>query len=187
MLHPLTCPTARLRPLAALLALFAALLALPAQAEVLAHFHSFNGSVLFGRYPHTFVVFEGTLDDTGERIAENWGFSARESSLAALAGRPVEHMMLTEEPETIRETNRHFTLTLTDDEYRELKREVIAWRDHPGKYYDLDSRNCIHFVGRLAQLAGLRVEYPEDLLRQPKSWLNHIATLNPQLEAAQID
>lgn len=37
----------------------------PAAAQVQVSFHSFNGSVLFGRYPHTFVVFEGTLESTG--------------------------------------------------------------------------------------------------------------------------
>lgn len=173
-------PLALIRPFAALLALAAALIALPAHAEVLAHFHSFNGSVLFGRYPHTFVVFEGRLDDTGEQIDENWGFSAKTSSIAVLRG-PVEHMMLSEEPKTIAKTNRHFTLRLSDAEYRRLRREVNVWHDAPGKFYDLDSRNCIHFVGRLAQLAGLRVDYPENLLRRPKAWLEHITELNPQL------
>jgi hypothetical protein len=163
------------------------MLPLPVQAQVLAHFHSFNGSVLFGRYPHTFVVFEGTLEDTGERVDENWGFSARESSLAALRGQAVEHMMLTERPEQIARTNRHFTLTLTDEQFRRLKREILAWRDHPGKYYDLDTRNCIHFVGRMAELAGLQVDYPRDMLRRPKEWLNYITQLNPQLGAAEVD
>ena len=40
----------------------------PAEAKVEVSFHSFNGSVLFGRYPHTFVVFEGTLEDTGTPV-----------------------------------------------------------------------------------------------------------------------
>jgi len=184
MPHPALLP---LRRVAALLVALLALIAMPAEARVQAHFHSFNGSVLFGRYPHTFVVFEGTLDDTGERIEENWGFSARSSSLAALRGQPVEHMMLSEKPEQIGRTNRHFSLTLTDEQFRQLKREIIAWRDHPGKYYDLDTRNCIHFVGRMAELAGLRVEYPENMLRKPRAWLNHITALNPQLEAEKVD
>ena len=177
-------PLARL--LAAFAALLAALLAHPAAAEVSMEFHSFNGSVLFGRYPHTFVVFRGALDDTGEVVDENWGFSAKESSLAALSGRPVEHMMLTEKPSMIAKTNTHFTLRLSDEKFREIKREIIAWRDHPGKYYELDTRNCIHFVGRLAELAGIKVDYPRELLRKPKAWLNHVSGLNPQLRAAQL-
>lgn len=179
--------TVRLPRIAALLAAFLAILAAaPAAAEVRAHFHSVNGSVLLGRYPHTFVVFEGTLEDSGERIEENWGFSARTSSLAALRGQAVEHMMLAEKPGTIGRTNRHFTLVLSDAQFRLLKREVIAWQDAPGRYYDLDTRNCIHFVGRLAELAGLRIEYPDHMLRKPKAWLNHITALNPQLGAAAV-
>jgi len=176
--------TARL--LAALLAFAAALLAAPASAEVRAHFQSFNGSVLFGRYPHTFVVFEGTLDDTGERIDENFGFSAKTAGPAVLAG-PVTHIVMTEQDKWITRTNRHFSVALTDEQYRRMRQEVFAWRDHPGKYYDLNTRNCIHFVGRLAELAGLRVDYPKNLLRKPKAWLNHITALNPQLGAAPVD
>jgi len=173
------------RFLAALLAFAAALLAAPASAEVRAHFHSFNGSVLFGRYPHAFVVFDGTLDGTGERIEENFGFSAKSAGPAVLAG-PVQHIVMTEQDKWITRTNRHFSIALTDEQYQRLRREVFAWRDQPGKYYDLNTRNCIHFVGRLAELAGLRVDYPKNMLRKPKAWLNHIAALNPQLGAASV-
>ena len=57
--HPLARIGARLAAL--MLAAVAALAALPAWAAVTVHFQSFNGSVLFGRYPHTFVVLDGTL------------------------------------------------------------------------------------------------------------------------------
>jgi len=156
-----------------------------ARAQVTAHFHSFNGSLFFGRYPHTFVVFEGHLADTNTPVHENWGFSARRATPAVLSG-PVEHVVMTEEPDQIARTNRHFSVTVSDTTYRRMRAEVEAWRDAPGRYYDLDTRNCIHFVGRLAQLAGLTVDYPPDMLRKPRAWLNHIGTLNPQLHAAQI-
>ena len=174
------------RALARVLLLLAALLAWhgPAQARVDVHFHSFNGS-FFGRYPHAFVVFEGTLDDTGHKVFENFGFSARSASPAVLAG-PVAHMIYIEEPKWIGKTNRHFTLSVSDATYRRMKAEVIAWRDAPGRYYDLDQRNCIHFVGRIAELGGLRVEFPPAMLRKPKEWMNYIAQLNPQLGARQI-
>ena len=173
-----------LRTLALALAFVFWLVALPVQAEVLAHFHSFNGSVLFGRYPHTFVVFEGTLEG-GHEVNENFGFSARSASPAVLAG-PVEHIVMTEEDKWIGRTNRHFTLTLDDATYRRLRAEIEAWRSAPGKFYDLDTNNCIHFVGKMAQIAGLKVSFPKNLLRKPRAWLNHIATLNPQLRASPI-
>lgn len=170
-----------------LLAVAAVLLcwATPAFAAVQVHFHSFNGSMLGSRFPHAFVVFDGTLDSTGERIHANYGFTAKTVSPAVLAG-PVAHAIYTEKEKYIRSTNRHFSITVSDATYRRMIQEVAAWRDAPGKYYDLDNRNCIHFVGRMAELAGLKVDYPRSLLRKPKAWLNHVATLNPQLNARQI-
>ncbi|WP_347304259.1 hypothetical protein V5740_06525 [Croceibacterium sp. TMG7-5b_MA50] len=181
----MTCPPGLARCLAPLLLVVLALLPTTVQARVTAHFHSFNGSVLVGRYPHTFVVFEGRLDDTGTPISENWGFSARRVTPAILSG-PVEHIVMTEEQRQIDRTNRHFSITVSDATFRRMRAEVEAWRNAPGRYYDLNSRNCIHFVGRLAELAGLRVDYPRELLRKPRAWLNHVAQLNPQLGAAQI-
>ena len=154
----------------------------PAEAKVRVSFHSFNGSMLFGRYPHTFVVFEGTLEETGQAINENFGFTAKVASPAVLAG-PVAHMIWVEQPKWIGKTNRHFTLTVDDATYRKMRAEVEAWRNAPGKYYDLDNRNCIHFVGKIAQLGGLKVDYPKDLLRKPRSWLNRVSRLNPHLDA----
>ena len=158
----------------------------PALAAVEIHFHSFNGSVLFGRYPHTFIVLEGTLDETGEVINENYGFTAKKVSPAILSG-PVYHDISVEKPKYLKSTNRHFSLTITDDQYRQIVAEMKKWRDAPGKYYILDERNCIHFVGAMAQIVGLKVEYPDDMLRRPKKWLNHITALNPQLGAKQIN
>jgi len=171
------------RTVLALLALLA--FAQAAAAKVQVHFQSFNGSVIIGRYPHAFVVFEGALDDTGERVNENFGFSAKHATPAVLTG-PVEHMIYVEQPKWITKTNRHFTLTVSDATYRRMRTEVEAWRTHPGKFYDLDSNNCIHFVGRIAELGGLKVDYPKKLLRKPRAWLNYVAALNPQLHAKPI-
>lgn len=172
--------------LRAALTLLLLLAAHPALAAVQLHFHSFNGSVVGGRYPHTFIVLEGTLEATGQRVNENYGFTAKRVSPAILRG-PVEHAVIVEQPKYIRSTNRHFSVTITDAQYHAIVAEVARWRDAPGKYYDLDKRNCIHFVGKIAQMVGLRVEYPQDMLRRPKKWLNHIAALNPRLGAKQID
>ncbi|AWW73521.1 hypothetical protein CD351_03655 [Erythrobacter sp. KY5] len=156
-----------------------------ALAEVQIHFHSFNGSVLFGRYPHTFIVLDGTVDATGEAVNENYGFTAR--SVTAAATRDwVEHLVEAEPEKYISRTNRHFSITLTDEQYYAIIREVRRWSMEPGKRYSLSERNCIHFVGEMARVLGLRVEYPEDMLRRPKRWLNHITALNPQLGAEPI-
>lgn len=156
-----------------------------AHADVRLTFHSFNGSIFAGRYPHTFVSMEGTLAD-GTTVHENYGFSARHASPAVLAG-PVEHIVMTEKDKWLDRTNRHFTVTIDDAKYHEIRAEVARWRDAPGKYYDLDTRNCIHFVGAIGQMVGIKVDYPKDMLRRPKAWLNHIAAINPQLHAPQFD
>lgn len=167
-----------------IVAVFALAWSPAAMAEVKMHFHSFDGSVLFGRYPHAFVVLEGTLSN-GTKVNENYGFSALKTTPAILNG-PVEHTVISEKPKTIPKTNRHFTLTISDAQYARVKREVEAWRSAPGKYYDLESRNCIHFVGRMAELVGLKVAYPKDMLRRPKKWLNHVTGLNPSLGARAL-
>ncbi len=168
-----------------LFALLALVWSGPALADVQIHFHSFNGSVLFGRYPHTFIVLEGELESTGEKVDENYGFSARKVTPAILSG-PVEHMVLAESAKNVKKTNRHFTMTITDAQYRKIISEVKAWQNAPGKYYDLEKRNCIHFVGKMAQILGLKVEYPDNMLRRPKKWLNHVVSMNPSLGAKAI-
>ena len=155
-----------------------------AVAEVQIHFQSFNGSP-FGRYPHTFIVLEGTLEADGTPVNENYGFSARSSS-AAITGGWTEHMVLHESEKNVRKTNRHFSITLSDEQYFAVVAQVREWQTEPGKRYNLGERNCIHFVGELARLLGLTVEYPDNMLRRPKKWLNHITALNPQLGAAPI-
>jgi len=173
------------RLIAAILALAALLLPASAWAQVTVSFHSFNGSLLGNRFPHAFVAVSGKLDDTGETVEDNWGFTAKSISPAILAG-PVEGEIYHEKPKYIHSTNTHFSLTVSDATYRRMEAEMAAWRDAPGKYYDLDKRNCISFVGKIAELGGLKVDYPHELMRKPKAWLNHIAAMNPQLHAKAI-
>ena len=35
----------------------------------------------------------------------------------------------------------------------------------------------------MAELAGLKVDFPDDMLRKPKEWLNRVTRMNPQLGA----
>ncbi|QQN73048.1 hypothetical protein [Croceicoccus sp. YJ47] len=174
------------RAWAAAFALLFATFAFPAFAAVTVHFQSFDGSVLFGRYPHTFVVMEGTLDATGARINENYGFTARSVTPAVLRG-PVEHMIYVEKQKYVEETNRHISITVDDATYWRIRREVDAWRNIEGDGYDLNRRNCIHFVGAIARIVGAEVDYPSSLLRKPRAWLNRVVARNPQLHGRQFD
>lgn len=168
------------RALSLLLALIAFAWAPALQAKVTMSFHSYAGSSGLGRFAHTFVVLSGTDDATGRPVSENYGFSAKRLTPAILMG-PVEHVMMTEKPGYIAKTKRHFSVVLSQAQFDAARREAASWRDQPGKYYDLDTRNCIHFVGRMAELAGLRVDYPKKMLRKPGTWLEHVRKLNPSL------
>lgn len=174
-----------MRRLSILLALLLALIAAPAWAQVTLTFHSFNGSMFGGRFPHTFIVLAGTLEANGKPVNENYGYTAKSVSPAVLNG-PVKHAIMVEKAKYLTTTNRHFSVPISDQTYFEITQEVAKWRDAPGKAYRLDDNNCIHFVGKMAELAGLRVDYPKSMIRKPKAWLNHIATLNPRLGAKPI-
>ncbi|MFM6933038.1 MAG: hypothetical protein ACKOUT_12435 [Novosphingobium sp.] len=167
--------------------LFALTVLIPqaALAQVTLAFHSFNGSYLGGRYPHAFIVLDGTLAN-GTRVHENYGYSTSASALSALSG-PVPGIIQVEKEKYIASTNRHFAMTISDAKYREIVAEVNAWKDAPGqKRYLLDQRNCIHFVARIAQIVGLKADVPQKMVRRPKLWLNLVTRLNPQLGAVEI-
>lgn len=174
------------RRLALLLSCLALLLPLPAAAQVTLAFHSFNGSYLGGRYPHTFIVLEGTLEATGAAVKENYGFSTSASAFAALSGNQPGVIQV-EKDSYIAKTNRHFAIAISDAQYRAIVGEVQAWKDAPGqKRYSLDTRNCIHFVARIALMVGISAPVPQNMVRRPKLWLNHVTRLNPQLGAREI-
>lgn len=174
------------RRLVALLAALAWLLPLPAWAAVTITFHSFDGSYLGGRYPHAFISLDGTLDADGRRVHENYGYSTSAGALAALNGN-VRGIIQIEQERYITSTNRHFSLAISDAQYHAIVAEVNAWRDGPEqRRYSLDSRNCIHFVARIATMVGLTAPVPQNMVRRPKRWLNYVTGLNPQLGAQAI-
>ena len=168
-----------------IVALLALATASAAGAEVRITFHSFNGSVLFGRYPHTFISMDGALDSNGARVHENYGWSAKSVTPAVLTG-PVRGIIMVEQEKWLNDTNRHFTLTLDDATYWKVRAEIERYRKHPGDFYSLETNNCIHFIGSIAKIVGLKVDFPQNMLRKPREWLNHIAKLNPRLGAKQI-
>ena len=106
----MTRPVLLSRFLAVLLLALATLgMSAPARADVEVSFYSITGSFTGGRYPHAFVVFDGTLAD-GTRVDTNYGFSARYTS-QAITYAPAEQMIQTETARTIARSNRHSTVT----------------------------------------------------------------------------
>lgn len=131
-------------------------------------------------FPHAFVRLQGTVDSTGEQVDTSYGFTAKAVTPAILFG-SVAGEVVVERPQQIERSDRQFTLLLSDDQYRTVMRVIDEWRTRPQPSYNLNRRNCIHFVAELAEVVGLRVEYPDRLMKRPRSFLQHVRGLNPQL------
>lgn len=170
-----------MRLLAALLAAWAALMAVSAEARVVVSFYSVPGSVITGRSVHAFVTLTGTLDSDGRTVDENYGFSAATWNPAGFF-RPVPQTMLIEKPDYIRRAHYHFRVPISDAAYRRIVQEVQLWWHDPAHLWDIDKRNCVTFVGVVAQMSGLKADFPPKIMRKPRAYLDRVATLNPQVD-----
>jgi hypothetical protein len=149
-----------------------------ARAEVIATFYSHD----FGdHFPHTFITLKGTVEATGEAVDTNYGFTAKSVSPAILFG-SVNGMIETKDAKYIADSNPHFTLKLDDTQYAALMAHVDKWRNLPGKSYNLNKQNCVHFVMEAAALLGLNVNRKSKLFKKPKSFVLEMMTLNPDLK-----
>jgi hypothetical protein len=164
--------------------LLAALLLLgvasPAAAAVEIGFYSRE---LTGRnFPHAFVMLRGTVDATGEQVDTSYGFTAHAVTPALLLGSVTGDVV--QGAQQTAHSRRQFALTLSDARYLAVMAVVERWRNRPQPSYNLNRRNCVHFVAELAEAAGLRVAYLQRLMKRPRSFLEHVRSLNPELEAA---
>ncbi|RYF37708.1 MAG: hypothetical protein EOO38_25835 [Cytophagaceae bacterium] len=90
--------------------------------------------------------------------------------------------MLIEKPNYIKNAHYHFSVPISDQAYFQIAKEVQLWRDDPGHLWDIDKRNCVTFVGVIAQMAGLKADFPSKIMRKPRAYLDHLATLNPLVQ-----
>lgn len=148
-----------------------------ARAEVVATFYSHD----FGdHFPHAFITLKGKVDGTGEAVDTNFGFTAVSVSPAILMG-SVKGMIETKDAKYVAKSNPHFSLRLSDAEYRKLLDHVERWRSMPGKSYSLNKRNCVHFVMEAAALLGLSVNRKSKFFKKPKTFVLEMMKLNPTL------
>ena len=157
------------------LALFVAAWSLPAMAAVQITFYS---KELGTTFPHAFVILEGTLDRGGQRIEVDYGFTAKTVSPAILFGAVSGEVVSDNGKSYNRASDRHFSFTLSDAEYDKVLGVVARWRALHQPSYDLDKRNCVHFVADVAATLGMHVELPKKLIKKPKSFLNLVADSN---------
>ena len=150
----------------------------PAAAAIEIAFYSREMSR--SHYPHAFVRLSGTDERTGEVVDATYGFTARSVTPAILLG-SVSGRVVTEEPRLIARSRRHFAFPLNNERFDEVLATVERWRRRAQPSYNLNRRNCVHFVADLARASGLRVERTEGLMKRPRLFLEHIQQLNSPL------
>ena len=164
------------RVTALFLALLLTLTPAHARAAVELAFYSHDYAAKRGRYPHAFITLKGVPDAGGRSVDANYGFTARSVSPAILV-RAVRGMMHSADRAYIGRSQRRLALTLTDAQYTAVRARLAAWR-REGDTYDLNRRNCIHFVREIARAAGLRVREDAALIKQPSAFLQDLARRN---------
>lgn len=128
-------------------------------------------------FPHTYVALAGTLDRTGERIDANYGFTATHVSPAVLMGR-VKGEVMSVDAGYMAKSDRHFTITLSDEEYDRVMATVERWRTLKQPSYDLNRQNCVFFVAHVAAALGMTAETPAALMKKPRSYVEMLSRAN---------
>jgi hypothetical protein len=157
---------------------FLALAPAPAAAAVEIAFYSreLGGN----NFPHAFIVLRGTLDATGEAVDTSLGFTAHSVTPALLFG-SVRGEVVVEGERQIARSDRQFALVVTDEQYHAAMAVVERWRARPQPSYNLNRANCVWFVSEIAAAIGLRIEISERLSKRPRSFLQGLVRLNPQV------
>ena len=133
-------------------------------------------------FPHAFITVKGKLDATGEAVDASYGFTARKVTPAVLAG-SVAGEVIPSAPGYIRKSDRHFAMTLGDEDYRKLIAVVDKWAALGQPSYNLNHQNCVFFVAELAAALGLKADTPKPLMKKPRSYLRALVAANRTLLA----
>jgi hypothetical protein len=158
------------------LVLVSLLAAWPAQAAVTITFwsHEFGNS-----FPHAFFSLRGVPDAGGAPVDANYGFTAKAVTPALLFG-SVGGRLDIAKPGYINGSDAQFSVVLTDAQYAQVLALVAAWDEKTGDArYNLNNRNCVHFVQEAARRSGLvSIDFPK-LMKKPRSYLKAVAAANP--------
>ena len=150
-------------------------IALPVHAAVTITFwsHEFGNS-----FPHAFITLRGIPDAGGAAINQDYGFTAKSVSPAILFG-SVPGRVEPASPTYIAASDAQFSLVLTDVQYARVRALIAAWDEKTGdSHYNLNDRNCIHFVKEAARIAGLGgLDWPR-LMKKPRSYLLAVEAAN---------
>lgn len=149
--------------------------ALPAHAAVTMTFwsHEFGNS-----FPHAFITLRGVPDAGGTPVDADYGFTAKTISPAILFGTVPGRVEPS--PKTyIGKSDAQFAVTLTDVQYNAVLALIAAWSEKAGDArYNLNNRNCVHFVREAARVAGLTGIDQPGLMKKPRSYLLAVEAAN---------
>ena len=151
------------------------LTAMPAQAAVTITFWSHE---LGNSFPHAFITLRGVPDAGGPPVDANYGFTAKSVTPALLFG-SVPGEVEPAKPSYIAGSDAQFSVVLTDAQYAQALALIAAWDEKTGDgRYNLNNRNCVHFVKEAARIAGLTNLDRPKLMKKPRSYLQSIADGN---------
>lgn len=169
----------------ALLLLFSLLAPGPARADVTVTFYSHDLEALGMRaFPHAFFTVKGVLARGGSPIDTNYGFTAH-STDAALFGGATQGEIETKDAAYVARSRRHFSMVVSDATYDRLMALVAAWNRRGPKGYSLGAANCVHFAGHAAEIVGLKVAFPDALMKKPKAFLDTVFKDNALMFASR--
>jgi len=147
--------------------------AVEARAEVRMTFWSHDTSTYF---PHAFITLKGTVDSTGEVVDTSYGFTLNSTSPLAIFESVKAHIDITAK-NYIRMSDAQFSTLISDEQYAAVKALVMEW-GAPGSRWNLEHRNCVHFVAEAARRAGLTVIEDKKLMKKPRSFTLSLIPLN---------
>jgi hypothetical protein len=134
--------------------------------------HDFGSS-----FPHAFFTLRGTPNAGGAPVDVNYGFTAKTISPAILMG-TVAGRLDTARPVYIQGSDAQFSVVLTDAQYAAVLALTREWGENGDHRYNLNKRNCVHFVREAARRSGVAaVEFPA-LMKKPRSYLKAVAAAN---------
>lgn len=154
------------------------------QAEVRIDFYSHD----FGKeFPHAFVVLKGHLDATGESVDTNLGYSSLKITPAILLGSVNGGVDEGRVPaEYIARSSEHFSMILSDEEYRAVLGVAQAWKARPQPSYNINTANCVSFISDIALALHLRGGPRKGLMRSPRSFLDAVTRDSAELIAGHV-
>ncbi|WP_375398075.1 hypothetical protein [uncultured Sphingomonas sp.] len=164
----------RIRTISALMFIWLTITALPAAARIRIVFWSQE----FGQnFPHAFVTLDGRLDRGGMPVSTSFGFTAKTLSPGILMGTVAGKIDYTSKGYLMK-SFAHFTTTISDAQYDSIMKLPDEWGDRGDHRYNLNKRNCVHFVAEAAKRAGLTVAEPAGLMKRPHAFLESLVPLN---------